>query len=182
LPGRGGARTSGDQRRAPPARKQWPHQPWSLRAACWSADAAIDGGNGGRAFANIGPTPQGLDSGLRRGNSKTPSLRNVDLTGPDFHTGRYLTLRQVVDFYDRGGEVDNRDKDSQVRRLGLREGEKRDLVAFMLALTDERVRYLRAPFDHPSLNLPDGVPLPAVGAGGRQQPVRRFLDADPFQR
>ena len=66
--------------------------------------------------------------------------------------------------------------------LGLTEGEKQDLVAFMLALTDERVRYSRAPFDHPSLNLPDGVPLPAVGAGGRAQPIRRFLDADPFQR
>lgn len=144
--------------------------------------AAIDGGDGGRAFTNIGITPQDIDPGIEKGKFKSPSLRNIDLTGPYFHTGRYLTLRQVVDFYDRGGDVNNRDKDSQVRRLGLTEGEKQDLVAFMLALTDERVRYSRAPFDHPSLNLPNGLPVPAVGAGGRSQPIRRFLDADPFRR
>ena len=41
---------------------------------------------------------------LRDGAFKAPSLRNVELTGPYFHTGSYLTLRQVVDFYMRGGD------------------------------------------------------------------------------
>jgi len=42
---------------------------------------------------------------LRRdGQFKAPQLRNVELTGPYFHTGSYLTLRQVVDFYLRGGD------------------------------------------------------------------------------
>jgi hypothetical protein len=42
---------------------------------------------------------------LRRdGNFKAPQLRNVELTGPYFHTGSSLTLRQVVDFYLRGGD------------------------------------------------------------------------------
>lgn len=41
---------------------------------------------------------------LRDGAFKAPALRNVELTGPYFHTGSYLTLRQVVDFYVRGGD------------------------------------------------------------------------------
>jgi cytochrome c peroxidase len=44
---------------------------------------------------------------LRDGAFKAPSLRNVELTGPYFHTGSYLTLRQVVDFYMRGGDFPN---------------------------------------------------------------------------
>jgi len=41
---------------------------------------------------------------LRDGAFKAPQLRNVELTGPYFHTGSFLTLRQVVDFYMRGGD------------------------------------------------------------------------------
>lgn len=40
----------------------------------------------------------------RNGAAKVPQLRNVELTGPYFHTGSYLTLRQTVDFYMRGGD------------------------------------------------------------------------------
>jgi cytochrome c peroxidase len=40
----------------------------------------------------------------RDGAAKVPQLRNVELTGPYFHTGSYLTLRQVIDFYMRGGD------------------------------------------------------------------------------
>ena len=36
---------------------------------------------------------------MREGAFKAPPLRNVELTGPFFHTGSFLTLRQVVDFY-----------------------------------------------------------------------------------
>jgi len=41
---------------------------------------------------------------LKDGAFKAPALRNVELTGPYFHTGSYLTLRQIVDFYIRGGD------------------------------------------------------------------------------
>ncbi len=40
----------------------------------------------------------------RMGSFKAPQLRNVELTGPYFHNGGMLTLRQVVDFYARGGD------------------------------------------------------------------------------
>ena len=141
--------------------------------------AAIDGD--GDAFANIGVRPTREDLGREDGEFKTSGLRNVELTGPYFHTGGYLTLRQVIEFYDRGGDFDNDDKDSQVRELDLSNGEKEALVAFLLTLTDERVRFQRAPFDHPELPVPDGATLPAVGAEGGPE-VRPFLDADPFDR
>jgi hypothetical protein len=40
----------------------------------------------------------------RMGSVKAPPLRHVARTGPYFHNGGKLTLRQVVDFYARGGD------------------------------------------------------------------------------
>ena len=93
------------------------------------------------------------------GAFKTPTLRNVALTAPYFHTGGALDLRSVVQFYNRGGNVpgENRtDLDADIQPLGLTETEIDALVAFMNALTDERVRVHAAPFDHPELRIPDG--------------------------
>jgi hypothetical protein len=58
---------------------------------------------GNMAFPSQGtwPVPNRV---MRDGAFKAPPLRNVELTGPYFHTGSYLTLRQVVDFYMRGGD------------------------------------------------------------------------------
>src|SRR5207249_612242 len=80
---------------------------------------------------------------------KAPQLRNVELTGPYFHNGGQLTLMQVVDFYNRGGDFNNPDLDSNMHRIGLTEQDERALVAFLLGLTDERVAHEGAPFDHP---------------------------------
>ena len=117
------------------------------------------------------------------GAFKTPTLRNVELTGPFFHNGGASTLRQVIEFYDRGGdfhEANAADLSPQMVRLGLREHEIDALVAFMRHLTDERVRMEQAPFDHPELPLPNGERMPAVGASGRGAeclvPLRSFED------
>jgi cytochrome c peroxidase len=123
------------------------------------------------------------------GSFKTPDLRNVALTPPYFHNGGELTLGQVVDFYNRGGDFHERNIDTldpDIHSLGLTAEEKDALVAFLNALTDERVAKQQAPFDHPQLFVPDGhrggtasvttdstgtaaddfFQLPAVGAGG----------------
>ena len=96
------------------------------------------------------------------GAFKTPNIRNVELTAPYFHNGGYLTLRQVIDFYNRGGDfqpIVTRDGlVVPLRTLGLTQQEKDDLLAFLLSLTDERVRYQRAPFDHPEIFIPNGHP------------------------
>ena len=137
-----------------------------------------------------------------QGAFKIPSLRNVALTAPYFHNGDALTLRQVVELYSRGGNVAPlRELDgTPIEPLGvpaLTQDEVEALIAFMEALTDERVLYRRAPFDHPQLFVPNGHPgdatatidsngfgladdlmieIPAVGATGGA-PLPGFLEA-----
>ncbi len=138
------------------------------------------------------------------GAFKTPGLRNVEFTGPYFHNGGMATLMQVVDFYNRGGdfaEVNQENLDPDIQPLGLSESQKRDLVAFMLALSDDRVRYKKAPFDHPSICIVHGHPEVAsliadgttgnatdamqcirqVGAGGSRSGLPTFLNLSPFK-
>ncbi|MHC5598651.1 MAG: cytochrome-c peroxidase [Nostoc sp.] len=86
------------------------------------------------------------------GAFKAPGLRNVELTAPYFHNGGQATLEQVVDFYNRGGDF------GALSALNLSPEEKQELVAFLKALTDDRVKYQKAPFDHPQLFVPNGHP------------------------
>lgn len=75
------------------------------------------------------------------GKFKVPGLRNVALTAPFMHDGRFKTLREVIDYYDEpdrfGFHSVGRDTLLQ-RPLGLSEQDKQDLEAFLLALTDRR--------------------------------------------
>ncbi len=68
------------------------------------------------------------------GRFKTPTLRNVAVTGPYMHDGSIETLEEVIDLYDQGGE-DNPMLDSGIRPLRLTDQEKADLVEFLKALT-----------------------------------------------
>lgn len=93
------------------------------------------------------------------GAFKTPTLRNVELTGPYMHDGSMASLEQVVEFYARGGDFSRenaRDKDIDVAGFGMDPQEVADLVAFLKSLTDPRVRIAAAPFDHPELPLKVG--------------------------
>ena len=128
------------------------------------------------------------------GFMKVPGLRNVELTAPYFHNGGSLTLREVIDFYSRGGDFAKLEQldGSEIAHLNIllnTDQEKADLEAFLLSLTDERVRYQKAPFDHPQLFVtnghrmqPDGfgnakdrfMEIKAVGKAGGQ-PLRKFL-------
>jgi cytochrome c peroxidase len=69
-----------------------------------------------------------------KGAFKTPTLRDVELTAPYMHNGIYRTLDEVVDHYDRGGDVKD-NLSPNMKPLGLSAGEKADLVAFMKSLT-----------------------------------------------
>ncbi|MEA2380576.1 MAG: hypothetical protein QOH72_547 [Solirubrobacteraceae bacterium] len=114
-----------------------------------------------------GQTPLAVD-----GAFKIPGLRNVELTAPYFHNGGQLTLRQVVDFYSRGGDFDNAEKSTNLDVLNLSDADKNDLVEFLKSLTDPRVKSQSAPFDHPELYVPVGAQTDAGGdvvkdAGGR---------------
>jgi hypothetical protein len=146
------------------------------------------------------------------GSFKVPSLRNVELTGPYFHNGGMATLDQVVDFYNRGGNaVGNNitnttgfgsnpsNRAPAIQPLNLSSDDKANLIAFLKGLTDDRVRWEMAPFDHPSLQVPNGhsfdensvipngitgfakdnfLTLDAVGAAGR--PAKQLPALQPF--
>src|SRR5262245_44714506 len=133
------------------------------------------------------------------GAFKTPTLRNVELTGPYFHNGGMATLEQVVEFYTRGtdfGSVNRHDLDPDVSGIeAMTQQDVADLVAFLKSLTDGRVRREQAPFDHPALPLKaglegnqvsilddgsgNGIPrieiIPATGAAGGP-PIPTFED------
>jgi cytochrome c peroxidase len=70
------------------------------------------------------------------GAFKTPTLRNVAITGPYMHDGSMDTLWDVMDHYNKGG-VPNPFLDGGMQRLGLTEPEIDDLVRFMTTLTSD---------------------------------------------
>jgi len=72
----------------------------------------------------------------RKGAFMTPTLRELKYTAPYMHNGMFDTLEAVVEFYDRGGGKDP-NKDPQLKPLRLTASEKKDLVAFLEALSGE---------------------------------------------
>ena len=74
---------------------------------------------------------------------RTPMLRNVALSAPYMHNGSLRTLRQVVEFYNRGG-IKNELLDPLVQPLGLTDPEMDSIVAFLNALTGSNVDELVA--------------------------------------
>lgn len=69
---------------------------------------------------------------------KTPTLRNVALTAPYMHDGSFSTLREVVEFYDRGG-IPNENLSPLLQPIGLSDSEKDDVVTFLESLTGRTV-------------------------------------------
>ena len=75
------------------------------------------------------------------GKFKVPSLRNIEVTGPFMHDGRFSTLEQVIEHYNSGVQnsqyLDNRLRQGNgARRLNLSVSDKIALRDFLLTLTD----------------------------------------------
>jgi cytochrome c peroxidase len=68
-----------------------------------------------------------------KGAFKTPTLRDLQRTAPYMHDGSVPTLEAVIDLYDRGGEK-NPWLDVKMEPLKLTAEEKKDLLAFLMAL------------------------------------------------
>ena len=112
-------------------------------SACHSGPNFTDNG-----FHNIGIGMEAADSktetnaeldvgrfalsklGGDKGAFKTPTLREIDRTAPYMHDGRFETLEEVVEFYDKGG-IANEQLDEELFRLKLNDQQKSDLVAFL---------------------------------------------------
>ena len=136
---------------------------------------------------------------------KIPTLRNIELTGPYMHNGSMATLEQVVEFYARQGNFQNDDLHFNVASISSSvnsTANRTDLIAYLKSFTDERVRYEKAPFDHPEVIVPNGhigndqsvllgnplngnlaqedkLVVPAIGANGSATPVKPFLTTAP---
>lgn len=100
-------------------------------------------------FHNIGVKPQGpLKEDLGRfavtteasdkGAFKTPGLRHVTRHAPYMHNGSESTLKDVIDFYNRGGDV-QKDKSAFITPLGLKDQEKKNLLEFLQALEGDPI-------------------------------------------
>lgn len=70
------------------------------------------------------------------GKFMTPTLRELKYTAPYMHNGMLATLDDVIDFYNNGGG-ETANKNPQIKKLGLSDGEKKDLKDFLLALSGD---------------------------------------------
>jgi cytochrome c peroxidase len=106
--------------------------------ACHSGFNFTDNG-----FHNIGVKNDGAEDVGRfaqrpvaslKGAFKTPTLRDIALTAPYMRNGAYRTLEEVVEHYDRGGDL-KENLSPEIKPLHLSTQEKADLVEFMKSLT-----------------------------------------------
>lgn len=98
-------------------------------------------------FRNTGLDSIAVDKGrelitlnpMDRGKFKTPSLRNIEVTGPYMHDGRFSTLEECIEHYNTGFKyTENLDPNLDHSVKGrLNQTEIEDIVAFLKTLTDE---------------------------------------------
>ncbi len=79
---------------------------------------------------------------------KTPTLRDVARTGPYMHDGSLKTLRDVVDYYDKGG-TPNKNLDEKIKALHLTGQDKADVVEFLKALNGTGWQQIKVPAKFP---------------------------------
>ena len=68
---------------------------------------------------------------------KVPTLRNIEFTYPYMHDGRFMKLREVINFYTDGKAYRKTLAKELQKPILLSENEKKDLIAFLLTLTDK---------------------------------------------
>ena len=135
-------------------------------------DPAADGGVGD---ATLRPTDLG--------SFKSPSLRNVEVTAPYGHDGRFATLDALIDHYSDNPVFDMNLGYVTARPLKFTASEKAALMAFLRTLTD-RTSLTDSRFSNPFVDRKDGavknvkravltpgIMLMTMGAAAAQAPV-----------
>ena len=123
-----------------PAAKRGMSLFFSARAGCSACHSGFNfagnwrdsqGETGATSFASNGVSPQPM---------RVPTLRNIALTAPYMHDGRFATLDSVLDHYARVAQSARRESppntDRRLRTFDLNSTERADLVAFLRSLTD----------------------------------------------
>jgi len=117
--------------------------------------ASCHSGNMGRPvlqLANNGLEANPTDLGVggingieaQKGSFKVPTLRNIALTAPYMHDGRFASLSEVVDFYNTGIQNhpflhEDLKVGGQPKKMNFTATDKTDLIAFLNTLTDDQL-------------------------------------------
>lgn len=126
------------------------------KTACDSCHLGINLTDGSYVNVGIGMDKPNPDLGRYlvthreedKGAFKTPTLRDVAHTAPYMHDGRFKTLEEVVEHYDKGG-IQNPHLDRRLKPLHLTSQEKADLVAFLKSLSGQGWQQIHAPKEYP---------------------------------
>lgn len=110
------------------------------------------------AYANVGVGMDKPNPDLGRyvitkdprdwGVFKIPTLREIEHSAPYMHDGSLKTLEEVVELYDKGG-IANKNLDPNIKPLHLSDLEKKDLVAFLKALSGSGWQHATPPAQFP---------------------------------
>ncbi|MBM3937704.1 MAG: cytochrome-c peroxidase [Sphingomonadales bacterium] len=126
---------------------------FSERASCFKCHSGSNfsapddpgGAYGGPTVAgtaNVGLDKTYADNGKGNGKFRIPSLRNIELSAPYMHDGRFGSLESVIDHYSRGIQAhphldaNLKDERGNPKRMNFTAEEKDALIAFLHTLTD----------------------------------------------
>ena len=117
----------------------------------------------------IGVPSMLADAGGGNNDFNVPTLRNVALSAPYMHNGAFMTLEEVIQFYadGAGNRFSGENIDPFVAGFEMNDQETADLVAFLVALTDE------GGLPEIPSSVPSGLPV----VGHKDNPGRALADA-----
>jgi cytochrome c peroxidase len=126
------------------------------KVACDSCHLGFNFTDGSYENVGIGMNKENPDLGRfgvsgreeDKGAFKTPTLREIEHTGPYMHDGSLKSLEDVVEHYNKGG-IKNLHLNGRIKPLNLSVRDKSDLVAFLKALSGEGWQQIKAPDKFP---------------------------------
>ncbi len=112
---------------------------YSERVGCGSCHSGFNF-SGAWRDSQADAEPSFARNGLGPDPTRVPTLRNIELTKPYMHDGRFSTLEAVLDHYQQAGAsagaTTNEQQTFRLRPFRLNATERRELIAFLRSLTD----------------------------------------------
>jgi cytochrome c peroxidase len=110
---------------------------YSPRAGCGSCHSGFNFAGQWRDAEGATGQPSRVSNGTSDRPIRVPTLRNISLTAPYMHDGRFATLDAVLDHYARVAKLP--ESDARLRTFDLSTDERADLIAFLNTLTDPKI-------------------------------------------